>query len=92
MKLSDAESKTVSRLMRDIGFTIMTASKQPVMEWYNGVIDGKEKMVNLWRFNGELQFELYDNTLKSPVKSTKDLEQSYTIWANGHFIINPKKV
>ncbi|WNA13736.1 hypothetical protein FIfi106_00115 [Erwinia phage FIfi106] len=92
MKMTDSEHKAVQRLMKDLGFTIMTATKQPVMEWYNGVIDGKEKIVNLWRFNGELQFEVYDNTNKSPTKSTKDLEQSYTIWANGQFIINPKKV
>ena len=88
MKIAANVRSKLSQLLQNISFIESHRRSQDVMECYHGKINGKEVVVCVWNYTKEykkplLQVDIYDNTNKSVIKSTKDMIDSFEISHTG---------
>ncbi|AIW03849.1 hypothetical protein CPT_Moogle112 [Citrobacter phage Moogle] len=78
----------LSQLLNNIQFIESMRRQSEAAEWYYGKINKKEVIVCVWNFCKEykkplLQVDIYDNTNKSSIKTTRDMIDSYEISHTG---------
>lgn len=79
MKLSQVEIDAVENLLSGYGVEITNSRDAGVMIYKDGIYKNNPVIVNLWRFNHDLQIDVICNINPSATKSKADILFSYNV-------------